>query len=100
MLTADLQGAAQGPAALARPAVPAGREHHGRRRPGDWIAPDRAHDQAKAIAVLDDLPALAQLRSQMRPLLQQSPLFDNRRFARNFEQAMQDLWRPRAEVPG
>lgn len=67
---------------------------------GDWIAPDRAHYQAKAIAVLDDLPALAMLRSQMRPLLLKSPLFDNRRFARNFEQAMQDLWRRRAEAPG
>ncbi len=60
---------------------------------GRWIARDRAHYQAMAIAVLDDLPALTQLRSQMRPLLQKSPLFDNRRFARNFEQAMQDLWR-------
>lgn len=62
---------------------------------GDWIARDRAHYQAKAIAALEDLPALAQLRSQMRQPLQQSPLFDNRRFARNFEQAMQDLWHRR-----
>jgi protein O-GlcNAc transferase len=60
---------------------------------GDWIARDRAQYQAKAIAAIDDLPALAQLRSQLRPLVQTSPLFDNRRFARNFEQAMQDIWR-------
>jgi protein O-GlcNAc transferase len=60
---------------------------------GEWIARDCAHYQAKAIALLDDLPALAQLRSQMRPRLLQSPLFDNHRFARNFEQAMQDIWR-------
>ncbi len=40
-----------------------------------------------------DLPALAALRTDLRHRMQQSPLMDNSRFARNMESAFRTVWR-------
>jgi predicted O-linked N-acetylglucosamine transferase (SPINDLY family) len=40
-----------------------------------------------------DLPRLQQLRSTLRQRMQQSPLMDGQRFARNVEEAYRQIWR-------
>jgi predicted O-linked N-acetylglucosamine transferase (SPINDLY family) len=40
-----------------------------------------------------DLPRLALLRSTLRERMQSSPLMDGRRFARNMEQSLREMWR-------
>ena len=46
-----------------------------------------------AVAMANNLPRLASLRSQLRGRLRQSPLMDAARFARNIETAYQECWR-------
>jgi predicted O-linked N-acetylglucosamine transferase (SPINDLY family) len=41
----------------------------------------------------DDLPRLQELRGTLRQRMQQSPLMDGKRFARNVEQAYRQMWR-------
>ena len=48
---------------------------------------------AKAIALAGDLPRLAQLRAELRPRLEASPLGDAPRFARQLEAAFRTAWR-------
>jgi protein O-GlcNAc transferase len=52
-------------------------------------------DQYVDIAVhwAQDLPRLTQLRAALRPRMQQSPLMDAPRFARNMEAAYRTMWR-------
>lgn len=59
----------------------------------DWVAADRDDYVAKAVAFASDLERLADLRSGLRQQALASPLFDARRFARNFEEALQGMWR-------
>ena len=42
-----------------------------------------------------DLPKLAALHAELREQVSASPLFDARRFARNFEDAMWGMWQAR-----
>ena len=65
----------------------------------DWIArsPDDYVDRALALAA--DAAALAALRAQLRGRVLASPLFDARRFARNFEDAVWGMWRDRQAAP-
>lgn len=58
----------------------------------DWVANDEDEYVSKAIAFASDIAALAQLRSDLRAQVQQSPLFDAQRFARNFEAALYGMW--------
>lgn len=58
----------------------------------DWVAASGAEYREKAIAFSQHPNALAALRARMRPMIGNSPLFDGERFARNFEQAMWDIW--------
>ena len=58
----------------------------------DWIAENYDDYVAKAVAHANDLQALAKLRSGLRQQVLVSPLFDGRRFARNFEKAMWGMW--------
>ena len=48
---------------------------------------------AKAVALAGDLPRLAQLRAELRPRLEASPLADAPRFARHLEAAFRTAWR-------
>jgi predicted O-linked N-acetylglucosamine transferase (SPINDLY family) len=45
-----------------------------------------------AVNLADDLPRLAQLRSSLRRRMEQSPLMDARKFARNVEAAYRSMW--------
>ncbi len=58
----------------------------------DWVATDADAYVALAIARANDLSALANLRTQLRGRLLQSPLCDAARFARNLENAFQGMW--------
>lgn len=59
----------------------------------DWIALDRNEYVAKSVAHAADLPALAALRSRLRPQFLASPLCDADRFARHLEEAFRGMWR-------
>jgi predicted O-linked N-acetylglucosamine transferase (SPINDLY family) len=51
-----------------------------------------------AVELAKDLPRLEQLRSTLRPRMQQSPLMDAPRFARNIEAAYRHMWRTWCET--
>jgi protein O-GlcNAc transferase len=59
----------------------------------EWIGrtPDKYVEIAVAMA--QDRPRLAQLRRELRPRLQNSPLVDAEGFTRNLEQAFRKIWR-------
>ena len=58
-----------------------------------WIARD--HDDYIALAVKHaaDLNALALVRKNLRERVANSPIFDNRRFADHFADALREMWR-------
>lgn len=58
----------------------------------DWVANNPIEYVAKAVEKSRDLSGLASLRSALRHQVATSPLFDASRFARQFEQAMWDMW--------
>jgi predicted O-linked N-acetylglucosamine transferase (SPINDLY family) len=58
----------------------------------DWIADDEESYLAKAILFGSDLDKLASLRAGLRSQVLASPLFDAPRFARNFENALLEMW--------
>jgi len=64
--------------------------HHARLP--DWVADDKDDYVAKAVAFTSDLECLAALRAGLRQQVLASPLFDARRFARNFETALWEMW--------
>jgi protein O-GlcNAc transferase len=53
---------------------------------------------AIALALGNDLPRLAALRSQLRTRLERSPLMDGARFARNIEDAYRSAWAQISEI--
>jgi protein O-GlcNAc transferase len=57
------------------------------------IADDLEEYVALAASLAGDLPGLARLREGLRDRMRSSPLCDGRRFARNFERIMRDVWR-------
>jgi tetratricopeptide (TPR) repeat protein len=59
----------------------------------DWVAASEDEFVSKACAIAADLPTLARLRAGLREQLLTSPLFDARRFARDFESLLLSLWR-------
>jgi len=64
---------------------------------GDWIATDLSDYIDKAVSLAGDLPKLAALRAGLRAQVSASPLFDARRFARNFEDALWGMWQARTQ---
>jgi len=59
----------------------------------DWIAEDVERYVAKTIEHAAGLDKLARLRAGLRRQVLASPLFDGRRFARHFEEAMWGMWK-------
>lgn len=59
----------------------------------DWVAETKTAYIEQAIRFARDLPALAGLRKKLRDQVADSPLMDARRFARHFEQTLQELFR-------
>ena len=58
----------------------------------EWIADDEESYLAKAIIFASDVDKLAKLRANLRSQVLASPLFDAPRFARNFENALLEMW--------
>ena len=63
----------------------------------DWIASNEDEYIAKAIALSGDLESLASLRSSLRARVLASPLFDAKRFAQDFEDALWGMWQARTQ---
>ncbi len=59
----------------------------------DWVAVDKDNYMAKAVTFSSSLERLATLRTGLRRQVVASPLFDTPRFARNFENALWEMWR-------
>jgi len=59
----------------------------------DWIAGDVERYVAMTIERASDLDKLARLRAGLRRQVLASPLFDGKRFARHFEEAMWGMWK-------
>lgn len=58
----------------------------------DWVARDANDYVARACAFARDEPLLSGIRAQMRENLLESPLFDHRRFARDFAAMLREAW--------
>ncbi|MEO8342857.1 MAG: tetratricopeptide repeat protein [Gallionella sp.] len=65
----------------------------------DWVATSTTEYIAQAIARASDLPTLATLRAGLRQQVSASPLFDAKRFARNFEEALWGMWQTKSLPP-
>lgn len=57
----------------------------------NWIAEDTADYIRKASAFAEDRNYLVKLRSELRDKVMASPLFDDERFTKNFEEAMHEM---------
>ncbi len=66
----------------------------------DWIAADADDYVARAVARAGNFQALADLRRRLRSMVEQSPIFDGRRFAQAFEAALFGIWEERQAVLG
>lgn len=64
---------------------------------GDLVATNVADYIDKAIALASDLSELSALRASLREQTGASPLFDAPRFARNFEDALWEIWQARSQ---
>jgi protein O-GlcNAc transferase len=51
-----------------------------------------------AVELANDLPRLQELRSTLRRRMEQSPLMDPQKFARNIEAAYRQMWRTWCET--
>jgi protein O-GlcNAc transferase len=58
----------------------------------EWIAGNEDDFVARAVAYATDVNRLAQLRTELRQKVLDSPLFDGFRFARQLENALQNIW--------
>ena len=59
----------------------------------DWVASTTEDYVQKALAHSRDISTLAALRAGLRPQVLASPVFDSKRFALHFEEAMRAMWR-------
>jgi predicted O-linked N-acetylglucosamine transferase (SPINDLY family) len=59
----------------------------------EWISKDLDDYVAKAVEFSNDLKYLSVMRNELRNSALQSPLFDSPRFAANFGNALQEMWR-------
>ncbi|MDP3086806.1 MAG: tetratricopeptide repeat protein [Methylotenera sp.] len=66
----------------------------------DWIAETKAEYLSKALALCSDFNQLANLRAKLRAQVLASPLFDAKRFAKNMETALWEMWHEHYPVAG
>jgi protein O-GlcNAc transferase len=66
----------------------------------DWVASDPDDYVARAVSHAGDLSHLAALRATLRERFVASPVCDAKRFSRNFEQALEAMWRAYAGGKG
>jgi predicted O-linked N-acetylglucosamine transferase (SPINDLY family) len=64
----------------------------------NWIATDTNDYVAKAVSFTNDIQALAKLRASLREQVLNSPLFDAKQFAKNFENALWKMWHTYSQV--
>ena len=62
----------------------------------EWIATDRQDYVVKGVEFASDLTGLAETRRSLRQRVLESPLFDGKRFAKDFQAAVRGMW---AEQP-
>ncbi|WP_109476790.1 tetratricopeptide repeat protein [Paraburkholderia sp. C35] len=60
---------------------------------GEWICGDQDGYVRKVCELVSDVDALAALRAGLREQVMVSPMCDAQRFARNFEDALEGMWR-------
>jgi predicted O-linked N-acetylglucosamine transferase (SPINDLY family) len=67
----------------------------------ELIAKDADDYVAIALRLASDLDGLAELRAELRPKMEASPVCDGARYARNLESAFRAMWRSwcRGEKP-
>ncbi len=63
----------------------------------EWVASGVTDYIDRAVGLANELPKLAALRAGLRERVSASPLFDARRFARNFEDALWGMWNARTQ---
>jgi predicted O-linked N-acetylglucosamine transferase (SPINDLY family) len=59
----------------------------------EWVASDSDDYVARAVAHASNLEKLAELRSRLREQVLASPIFDARRFAAHFDEALRSMWK-------
>ena len=59
----------------------------------DWVVNDKETYFTKAVHFANDIPALANLRQNLREQVLISPIFNSKRFAENFENTLWKMWR-------
>jgi len=67
-------------------------------RLNNWIAMNADDYAAKTVNFASDVQALAELRQGLRTQVLNSPLFDAKQFARNFENALRKMWRDYSRI--
>ena len=60
---------------------------------GDWIAKDERDFISKAVGFCSDYKKLSDLRVNLRHKALNSPLFDTKKFAKNFHEALWKMWK-------
>ena len=63
-----------------------------------WIADDTNHYIERAVSLGSDVPGLVAIRNSLRSSLAASPLMDARRFAKDFEAALRQMWLKRCDA--
>ena len=60
---------------------------------GDWIAENDRDFVSKAAGICSDYKKLSDLRANLRYKALNSPLFDTKKFAKNFHDALWKMWK-------
>jgi predicted O-linked N-acetylglucosamine transferase (SPINDLY family) len=59
----------------------------------DWIAKNDEDFISKAVSICSDYKKLSDLRANLRHKALNSPLFDTKKFAKNFHEALWKMWK-------
>ena len=59
----------------------------------DWIGENKEDYISKATKICSDYDKLSEIRANLRHKALNSPLFDNKKFAENFHEALWKMWK-------